>query len=564
MIDFFSTYVPPLTDINEELTLDARQRLASYAAVGWPDLESSPNSVLGDLVVTPQAYMLAGQETGMDHFMSDLDLQNVANGIVYNCDFVTQYIKNFGVIPSEGHKGSGVSRLVFTENKKYVLDRGTQFSFGGTGIFSLYLPYLGPFTLFPVGSTIPVNENGTVLVDSGTNGAFYADVPLVGNMPAVVTAGASGMINVSIPELGAISALATFYPGEYVETLPALAEKTRSTMYSCSLNNRNGAIRFLRESCAFLEDVYVVLRGDSEMVRDMLNPYGVGMGYMDIYASSKNYAFTDSQTVRLFDASGDLTSFEGEFPYTGQIYFIESLYCSAVEVPRSSYHLYSESSNPQRVFRGTAAYSPYETLFLTVPNMKDPVTGKSMFTIGTSPSGQNYIDVSVTFRSDPFLRYINDTVNSPDNVPVNTDCLVRLFVPVVIDSMTVVYSRKSGVVPALDVARKIILDYFQALSAPEVYSDAPIIDAMGQAGVSYVFDIKVQAHVQWSVADRFGLPNEFTEVPTAPQILASKDLRVKYPANGAVAPANMCAAGTKNIKYILDDKNLHFQEEKAL
>jgi hypothetical protein len=53
--------------------------------------------VIGDLIVTPQAYVITALEEGVSKILSDVSLENVSNGIVYNCDFVKQYLKNFGV-----------------------------------------------------------------------------------------------------------------------------------------------------------------------------------------------------------------------------------------------------------------------------------------------------------------------------------------------------------------------------------------------------------------------------------------------------------------------------------
>jgi hypothetical protein len=34
----------------------------------------------------------------MERFMSDLDLEQVASGVVYNCDFISKYIQNFAPV----------------------------------------------------------------------------------------------------------------------------------------------------------------------------------------------------------------------------------------------------------------------------------------------------------------------------------------------------------------------------------------------------------------------------------------------------------------------------------
>ena len=135
--DFISTYVPAFVELTAEEVSDCRERLATLFSTMFHDIDTAPNTVTGDLILTPQAYQIAALEKGMDRFMSDLDLGNVANGNVYNCDFVGKYLSNFAVANSTELRSSGVIRLVFTRESTYILDRGRQFKIGDY-IFSIY------------------------------------------------------------------------------------------------------------------------------------------------------------------------------------------------------------------------------------------------------------------------------------------------------------------------------------------------------------------------------------------------------------------------------------------
>ena len=80
--------VPDFSELTQEKLYETRERLVDYIRVKFDDVDLNPNTVVGDLIVTPQTYTIAALETGMERFMSDLDLGNVAEDVIWNCDFV--------------------------------------------------------------------------------------------------------------------------------------------------------------------------------------------------------------------------------------------------------------------------------------------------------------------------------------------------------------------------------------------------------------------------------------------------------------------------------------------
>ena len=128
-IDFINTYFPDVADVDEASLLSARQRLDTFLKQKFPNLDTRPNSVFGDLGLSPYAYLVACHEIAMGRFMSDLDLEQVANGVIYNCDFVKKYIQNFATVDQTTLQSSGVIRLVFCNNDSYTIDRRARFIF---------------------------------------------------------------------------------------------------------------------------------------------------------------------------------------------------------------------------------------------------------------------------------------------------------------------------------------------------------------------------------------------------------------------------------------------------
>ncbi|MEG1884730.1 MAG: hypothetical protein RR182_00475 [Alistipes sp.] len=523
--------------------------MSQYMQSTLPNISTDVNSVTGDLIVTPEALQITALETAIDRVESDLNLGNVAQGVIYNCDFVAEYLKNFGTDSSGYLKASGVLRIAFTASKEYVLDRGIQFKLS-KGIFRLYLPNEGPYVIRPVGAPPKVNENGTALRDSGS-GVFYADVPVVGASSVVVNAGERALVNMTVQGMGAITALIDFDPGTESVGLPELAKRTQTAIYSASLNTRSGATRFIQQFCPFIEHSSIALRGDKEMARDVINPYGMGAGYMDVYASSKSYMFEDVQTLRLERSGAAFPRWDCNFDYTGQIYQIVSVKFDN-DTP-AKYTIEGDSTDPIKAYMYQAAYSQCEKLQMVVTGMDQDVP------YHTDVDGKTYVLLTVRYKTDPMVHTARSIMTSPDVTPVNTDILVRGFIPVILSGYTVQYVRQPGVVPTLDWARVQIASYLRKCVAPEVYSDAVVVDIMKQAGVKYVDKLSCNGHVQWSLADMYG----GSVVAPVVKITATSDLRVSYP-TGSVDPVNMCAAGVRNIRYLIGDDQITFVEIKSI
>ena len=96
-------YLPAANEIAPDIVLLVRQRLQKYLQDWWPELDTRPNSVFGDLYLTPMAVTVAALEIAYRRRDADLNLANVANGIVFNPVFVDGFLRNFGVGIGRAH-----------------------------------------------------------------------------------------------------------------------------------------------------------------------------------------------------------------------------------------------------------------------------------------------------------------------------------------------------------------------------------------------------------------------------------------------------------------------------
>lgn len=561
-LNFITTYAPSFAELPAADVASTRDRLEVYIRAGFPEMDINPNTPVGDLIVTPMAYTITGLEAGMSRFMSDLNLGNVADGVIYNCDFVEKYLNNFSVDPTDSLKPSGVVRLVFSEDEDYYLDNMVRFQFN-EAIFSVYTTGTKGFTIRKVGSQLKPGEDATVLKDSGSD-VYFADVPVVGVSGAVdVSAGDSGLINtVMFTTLGAVTALVDFDPGVSTETLPEQANRTRKTIYSASLNTRNGAVRFIETTCPFVESCYAIKSGDTEMLRSYR---GFGLsdsGCLDVYARSKSYAFTEAQVLKLY-LNADGTSFDGPFDYVGQPYYIESVTHKSSDLDTIPHHITGTSTDETVVKMPMASYSPYEKLDISVTYRKDNkvLAGLENIPLYVDNTGY-YTYFTIRYRTDPMLQCVANTVTSEDNAPVNMSVMVRGFIPIIIRRFEVCYVKKPGVQPLLDEARDRINVYLTSLGMPDVYTDGKINQIMDEAGVKYVKDINVAARVQWSVADRMVVGGQEEAVDAGQEINSSGGLRISY-RDYSTNPSKY-ACSVRNVRYYLLENAITFSEVKEV
>lgn len=571
--DLITAYLPDASTIPQAQLLDTRQRWSNFLQPAWPDVDMRPNSVFGDLLLSPSAFQWGSAETAMFRFMSDLDLSNVAAGTIYNCPFTTKFLANFAITDAVYVQSTGVVRLSFATDEARSLDRSLQFQFG-TDTFQIRLINPGPMLILPTGSTPPVGANAAVLFQAGDS-AYIVDIPLVGAMSTAILAGNTGTTSDAVANLNSVIVLSDFNAGTAPNSLPTLAKLTRSTFYSATPNTRSGTTMFMRRQFPDLAGVSVTISGDVEMVRDMTGVLGFSDGRADVYAVSE-FEFTDSQTVRL-DYDPVLKIFIGALrlpDIPSQIKSVVPTLAPTIlpTVAGGNLRIYSQSLQPARVPGCQAAYSPQEALWMVIDM---PLTDQGAFLIPTltDSNGTQYSTFVVTYTADPLLPTVAAMIAAPDNQPLGVDVAVRGFVPMIITSLEISYVRAAGTAVNLTQARSEIAQYLNTLLYPEIYSDARIFDSMFYAGAKDVRGISCRGGVQWSVANLIlpaSAPNPIADYvaataaalrPRAISLTTSQNLTVQYRDLGIAGPKpTFESIGARNIRYIIDPANISFRE----
>lgn len=564
-LDFITSYFPDVSTIDAATLQSVRQRLETYIKTQYPDLDTRPNSVFGDLALSPFAYLVAGLENGMGKFMSDLDLEKVASGVIYNCDFVRAYLKNFATTEQSTLKSSGVIRLVFCADDTYTIDRRARYLFNTGNEFTLRLAHPGSLYILPVGS-VPAPYSNEYVLKQISETTYAIDIGVVGTMTTQVNAGDVGQTDYMVDLtdlLTGIVAVTNFDFGLPAASLAVLAAKTRETFYTSTLTTRAGARNFLNKEFPDLMAVSPILPGDTGAVRASVNPLGVANGKLDICVQSKNMGTTVSQTVRLvYSSTGD--AFYGPLDLVEVPHKLESFKYAGDNTlelgskgPTASITVLSQSSDFSKAPLLTAAYSAYDKYWLKIA--MPSLSGAAMITPTVATDGEQFAYFTVDYKADPLVKVVSDVLSSADVTPIGVDVLVKGFTPIVINSMLITYTKRPGVTMALDTARTEIYDYIRQLGYSKVYASSKIYDAMFYAGADDVVSITVDSDIQWSVADKI-IPASVTAGPGY-SATASYANFVAASASGYALPANVAddlaatAAFDSNTYGIMEKRN---------
>lgn len=508
--DLISTYFPESSELTESQLASARRRLAIYLRRMLPDIDIRPGTPLGDLLVTEAGYFIAAAEEGMRRFRSDLNLANVADGVIYDCDFVQAFLKNFAALSRTDVPASGIIRLVFTADQDYEIDRRARYLFNDNAVFNLKLAHDGPLLLRRVGVPLDERVNQLPLVQISPT-QYAADVPVEGTMPgAQVTTGSTGKTDYPLYCLESITALVDFDPGVETESLASMAARTRIASHSATLTTRLGAVNFLMQEFPALKAVSPVMSGDEEAVRAAFNPLGIALGGMDVHVRSRYGATKQQMQVRLIyheTQEGDPADwFVGQVEPTSPLLKLLSVTAtgSAVDlgVRGEDVILFSKSKDQTLAPMVLAGHSPAETYWLAV-KMPRTIGGAALLSpLIDGGTGDSYLWFTLTYFTDPMIPVVYDYVTSETVAPAGSLVHVRGFNLIDLTALDVEYVRRPGTSVNLTQAQNEIYAYFNTLGGPEAqYADGPVIDSMFYAGAASVRSILAQGKVLWTAAD---------------------------------------------------------------
>lgn len=573
MYDLFLEYFPEIDELTPVQLLSARGRVVDYLRPHFPDHEMSPGSVLGDMLVSPMAAFFAAHEVSQNRFMSDLDLENVANGVIHSCAFVERYLGNFAVKDITTLQSSGMVRLTFSANQEYRINKGSKFQFGTDDLFYPRLPSSDTdhFRILAAGSIPDTAQNEINLVQTSLT-TWAVDLPLTGRMSADVARGTAGLSTTSFPELIGLAAAVNFDYGLPPVSLAALAEAARRTAYAASVGSRNGTQTFVTQQWPETKVVSVVITGDPEMQRTAAgSPLVLQAPAADVYFRSRRDAQQETQTVRL-EYVASRRVFRGKVGFLHRPSLVTAVsWAGNPKLALTATKLYSQVPDIQ-LPGSTGCGTAREEFWLEVV---PPVDGADLLLIPRSEDSAHLLFAmfSVTYLCDPLLESVSAMLTAPENAPVGVDVVVRAGPMIALTNLTVNYRRKPGTTVAFDAARAEIAAYVNGVGWPDLFSEASIVESMYSAGALRTQSLTCVGALRLTPATR-RFSRAFTpqtadswdasgeSLPCfAPVVASLEDMR---PAHTFVGDVNgveeVYAVSDRNIRYHIAPASIVFNE----
>ena len=551
MQQILENYYPEFSELTSTQVQEVRERLRAHYTSTFPDLDTSPNSVFGDLWLTPAATHIAAMDMALERYKSDLDLANVAEGIVWDCDFVERYLQNFAPTAQWDLTSYGTVRIVVSSPEAFTMPRHMTINSGET-TYRLRLAEEGPLYVLPPDSELDPGINQVVLVPTTT--AWIIDVPVYGTQTEVTapTVGTSFTLSEYFDAIVSVVAVADFHTGDVTHTLSSIARLTRETVYAATLSTKGGVRSFMRRNFPSFLGASPVVMGDMTSTRDnALKP-------VDLYLRSSQ-TFKDSIVVRA-ELVG--TRFEAPLRTPAIPLLLGTVTTTAGNVPQSAVNFYYRSEESARSELYSSAYSDLQNLWFSVEMPFDPDSGDPLITTELI-EGVEYVDFTVEYYQDPGFKAASAMFTSETNAPMYMDVLPKIPIVCRINALNIRYKRSPGTSVKLSHAKTEIVKYINSVMFPDLISSVRISDSMFYAGVVDVLSLDVTANILYCPANKTMVDDPEAGLTAAmnssvdaqlTNVLSISDLKELH------TPEATAKASPENMQYFILEENVAFEE----
>jgi hypothetical protein len=398
----FTEYIPRPRELSVQSVVDTRKRLQSILAQYWPELDTRPNTPLGDWYLTPMATLTAMLEEGWRRMASDLDPTNVINGRVYNEDFVKAFLVNFGVSPAYAVNASGTVKLVFSMDQQVVISGSTVLTFGSS-TFSINPEEGDPVYVHP--STTAVGKH--ILVNTAPN-RYEVYLPVIGSPGSQVTDGDQASLSPAIAGLESCTAIGHFDSGRMEDNVFTLADKAQRQFAAANLSSRSGVISFVSNRWPNLQSVSAAVTGDIEMLRGGPNILGISEGAVDVFVKARrDYAVGEASIPLTYNSTLQAWIGRLTLPVIPAFYDASTgiFQSSNFNNSRGSSSLFAKSTHPSVDSLGIS-YSKYEVLGIMVNDeTSENFTPAAIGTISTRSTTSVQLTVRGEYNGSLFSQY---------------------------------------------------------------------------------------------------------------------------------------------------------------
>jgi hypothetical protein len=488
-------YLPPVSDISAGEALAMRTILEQNLQILFADVDMRPNTPLGDLFISPAARLLTAVSVAQDRLQSDLNLENAANGIVYDCPFVENLIQNVGAMQNSVTLSYGVLRLVFPDDSPITLDRSTTFTTASGHSYQIRLPENGPFYVRSVGSSRVVGTNDAIFVSSVGEG-FWVDVPVQGTYitDAPPEAGEAFSVEFGLETLVAATVLQTMTTGIPDTALVQAARRTREIVYTATPCTKGGLRSFVKNNYPNSMSVTGTTNGDSEQYREALAPTG---HFLDVWVRG-GILLRDTIIIR-----GVLDPVENQFLLElntpSPLVHFEGLHWvgdPTLTLDPAAIKTYSVSTDVVNAPLGAASRTVHEKIWVVVDNVTDLALDPLITTLVDPDNGDEYAEFECAYYQDPNFQAIERDITSDDHTPMGLNTLVHYPSLLILNSFLVRYRKQPGTAVNLNQAREEIYTYLTTLTWPATYNTGRISDIMFYAGAADIVTIQPSGYAE--------------------------------------------------------------------
>ena len=492
-------YFPTLASLPTSEVAAARAILQQAWATYLPSVDARPNSVVGDSFLAGAAPMVRAIETAAERLRSDLDPQEVGNGIIYSCEVVQKFLANFGVYDLSSIATAGYVLLTLSslpDGRTLELPRHLRFTTStGSAELAIACPNPGNPAIVQPGEALVEGNNEFKASRTGVD-AYVVILPVYSSEYEVIPDDASLLLSVDIDNITGASAFA-FTSMAVTSGLPELARKTQLTAFAGSPSSVGGIRRFAEIYFPGVKGVSVANPGDPEQVRASITALGFPRPAADVFVLGKRAFRKVTQSIRVpYDIGTGI--FCGEFHPISTPQLMESVTWGSDTSIGIDTSVWMNSQNPT-LPGALAAGSGDESYWVTFPM---PLDEDDLERISISPSEGNgpYAVFNVTYLADDEVARFRTTLQSPDWKMHGSDLVVFPFRVARVTELQITYHRKPGAKMALEQARSEILTDVLDTIFPSVLSPAAWTESVSFAGAARVAGIKITASLTWGIA----------------------------------------------------------------
>lgn len=593
-----TSYLDFDTELDSALIQDVEQRLRVILKKEWPDLDTAPTSIFGDLILTPAARLSAFIEQTTQCVLSDLDLENAINGVICDCDFLQAYLKGLGVTSLADVNTNGIVRISFNEDATYTFDQGELLLFNDIYVFSFvagnnstitvgkYNPAAGETTIVidPVENTYRLAATDLLYNSSTTNydvQTFFVDLPVYGPASAEVSAGTLAAIdahfglskngvNGSIKDnIKSVELITDITPFEVPTNIQELIALTRAIQPSRNLTTKANAVSFVLNQYPNTVGASCVTVGDvPEMKRNTIPNVLAELPYVDLYVKGTNKLPTCTEWVHLsktedtdYFSISDIqfqhiplyfTGLQGIDTTDAIAKKFATTYVTNKKIGNYIYITDAESgdavspTNQNCINTFKQRFSIFLTDVALDPSVETPVK------VLASSKGW----IGITYIYDPVAECASKFIGSQACGPI-LDLITKPFLTGYVNNLTITYRKTANKFFDRQQAQTDIYNFVNGLTYPTVYDDAYLGDILITNGASGISSIT--ADITYSIVPGWKANSSSSDITQNTNIVSTQTtLSLNVPTTGNIV--TQYGLGIRNVNYLMPLENLDLVE----